>query len=85
VILPSTELEGAQLVADKMREAVYSLGIPNQTAIGAQASISVGIATCTFPTELTCHQLLETADKALYRAKQNGRNRVEVALSPAWA
>lgn len=82
VMLPATDAEGAKMVATKMREAVYSLGIPNPTLIGSQASISVGIATCTFPTEHTSHQLIQTADKALYRAKQNGRNRVEVALSP---
>lgn len=85
VILPATDSEGAQIVATKMREVVHSLGIPNQTLIGSQTSISVGIATCTFPTGSTAHALLEAADKALYRAKQNGRNRVEVALSPAWA
>lgn len=84
VMLPATDSEGSQIVATRMREAVYSLCIPNQTLIGSQVSISVGIATCTFPTESTAHQLLEAADKALYRAKQNGRNRAEVALSPAW-
>lgn len=85
VILPATDSDGAQIIATKVREAVYGLGIPNQTPIGSRASISVGIATCIFPTGSTAHALLETADKALYRAKQNGRNRVEGALSPAWA
>jgi len=70
VLLPTTNSEGAQTVASKMREAVHSLAIPNETSAGLHVSISVGIATCYFPTNLTAHQLLETADKALYRAKK---------------
>lgn len=81
VILPTTDSEGAQIVATKMRETVHNLTIPNETPTGPYVSISVGIATCYFPTNLTAHQLLETADQALYRAKKNGRNRIEVALS----
>jgi diguanylate cyclase (GGDEF)-like protein len=82
IILPATDSEGAQLVAVKMREAVYNLMIPNQTSLGSHVSISVGIATCVSPADCTAHELLEIADKALYRAKQNGRNRVEAALFP---
>jgi diguanylate cyclase (GGDEF)-like protein len=81
VILPSTDSEGARIVATRMREAVHGLAIPNETPAGLHVSISVGIATCYFPSDLTAHQLLEAADKALYRAKKNGRNRVEAVLS----
>jgi diguanylate cyclase (GGDEF)-like protein len=81
VILPTTDSKGVQTVAHKMREAVHSLAIPNETSAGPYVSISVGIATCYFPTNLTAHQLFAAVDKALYRAKENGRNRVEVALS----
>lgn len=81
VILPATDSAGAQAVAKRMLEAVHTLAILNETSVGPYISISVGIATCYFPTNIIARQLLDIADQALYRAKQNGRNRIEVAPS----
>jgi diguanylate cyclase (GGDEF)-like protein len=85
VILPTTETEGARIVAAKMQEAVRSLVIENESPIGLYVTISVGMATCSFPTDSRLLQLLEEADKALYCAKEKGRDRVEVAMNPALA
>jgi diguanylate cyclase (GGDEF)-like protein len=41
--------------------------------------VSIGVATSSLPNVVTPADLLERADQALYRAKQAGRNRVEVA------
>jgi len=43
-------------------------------------TVSVGVATSSKP-ELSAEEVLQAADKALYRAKANGRNRVETASS----
>lgn len=74
VVLPDTSLVGAEIVAEKLRTAIEEAA----TEIGGQAiwvTISVGIgevmADDTGPT-----QALSRAEKALYRAKQAGRNRV---------
>lgn len=82
VILPSTDVEGARIVAAKMQDAVRDLAIENETPIGLHATISIGVAVATFPTDSSAHQLFETADRALYLAKENGRDRVEMAPSP---
>lgn len=78
IVLPNTALEDARLTAERMRNAVYGLRIPHEGAAPDQVvSISVGVSASTgmeSPAET-----IAKADKALYRAKANGRNRVEVA------
>jgi len=80
VILPATNRAGAMLVAEKMRDAVRSLGIRN--AVGAETilTISLGVAVCGWPEMSSSHSLVEAADRALYRAKEQGRDRIEVSL-----
>jgi diguanylate cyclase (GGDEF)-like protein len=79
VILPATDRAGAVLVAEKMRDAVRSLGVRN--AVGARKilTISFGIAVCGRPEMSSSHALIEAADRALYRAKEQGRDRIEVS------
>ncbi|MEG9438202.1 GGDEF domain-containing protein [Edaphobacter sp. HDX4] len=77
VILPATGIEGARLVAEKMREAILSLAIRNETPIGLFVSVSIGIAVHVAFTGGTSSALVEAADAALYQAKRLGRNRVE--------
>jgi diguanylate cyclase (GGDEF)-like protein/PAS domain S-box-containing protein len=67
VALPYTNLEGALRIAERLREVV------EETALGLPCKISVGVA-CTEQTP--DEALLGIADKALYLAKSEGRNRV---------
>jgi diguanylate cyclase (GGDEF)-like protein len=76
-ILPDTDRAGAQTVADKMRSAVRRLGIRNETAIGTTATISIGITTFEPAGDASCLDLVRGSDRALYRAKSDGRDRVE--------
>ncbi len=77
VVLPQTPLDGAVVVAEKIRTHVCAAPMP--TAAGAiDVTVSVGVcAADSFPagTELGIEQMLEAADQCLYEAKQGGRNR----------
>jgi diguanylate cyclase (GGDEF)-like protein len=76
-LLAGTGTEGAEVVAARMREAVEALKIVNETAVGRTLSISVGIATYDDPRAGSGPALIDGADRALYKAKQAGRNRTE--------
>lgn len=69
VILPATTQEDAVNLAEEIREDVKAEGI----------TLSIGVASCYPEHALTLDDLLERADKALYTAKEGGKNRVAQA------
>lgn len=75
VILPGTDQAGAIVVAERIREAIKNLQIPH---IGSQISdivtMSFGTNTLVPSNDFTIEQLIVDADKALYKAKQDGRD-----------
>lgn len=79
ILLPDTDIAGAQDVARRVMAAFDLLAIPHD-ASGAAPHItaSIGVA-CSVPSaETTTQQLLQRADAALYAAKQEGRRRIRV-------
>jgi diguanylate cyclase (GGDEF)-like protein len=74
VLLPEQSIESAALAAERLRAAVEALALPHPA--GGVVTVSGGVAALSEP---GCRpdQLFELADKALYRAKERGRNRVE--------
>ncbi|WP_312521458.1 diguanylate cyclase [Anaerospora sp.] len=77
VILPNTTSKGAALVAENIRQAISSQQIPHSAScIAGHVTISVGVMTMMPLQQDALTELIEEADKALYQAKQNGRNRV---------
>ena len=77
IVLPRMSLETARLRAESWRQAFAETTV-TFGAFSLQATLSAGISA--FPEHgRTRDELLEAADLALYRAKQNGRNRVELA------
>jgi diguanylate cyclase (GGDEF)-like protein len=76
VLLPGTDLEGCQVVAEKLRCTVAGLSIPFETG-SAHVTISLGGAVW-LPGDETLDLALRRADVALYQAKQFGRNCVVV-------
>jgi diguanylate cyclase (GGDEF)-like protein len=76
-ILPETNCKGALGVAHRILEKVHSLNIPHEnSSVADHVTISIGVA-CSCPNlNDTSLELLEMADKALYQAKQGGRNQI---------
>ena len=79
-ILPATTKENAQLIADAMRISVEDLKIANEGSKTADV-VTVSIGGCSENAMLShpAEELLNAADAALYRAKKQGRNRVQIA------
>ncbi len=77
LILPDTNLQGGLHIAEKLRQAVFDKNITHEGSKAEDCvTLSLGLSTYTgqFRSE---DELLKAADDALYRAKDNGRNRVE--------
>lgn len=77
VLLPQTSVENARIMAERMRVAVSGLRIPHSASPEEVVTISAGVTGSRAPGSAA--EMLSGADKALYRAKALGRNRVEVA------
>jgi diguanylate cyclase (GGDEF)-like protein len=77
ILLPLTTVEGAFAVAERIRAAIADAPVEyEEEAIPASASIGVAC----YDNEVNPDLLLRKADRALYRAKEAGRNRVEAWL-----
>ena len=84
IILPDTDLEGARHIAEAICQELTLMRIAHdRSSVAPIVTISCGIA-CMFPsTDTRPQMLIERADQALYRAKQEGRNRVVSFEEPA--
>ncbi|WP_298273049.1 diguanylate cyclase [Geobacter sp.] len=77
LLLPETPLPEAQAIAERLRGEVQEHSF-NGILQGQVITISLGVATYPSPRVENIDSLFRQADEALYRAKQNGRNRVEI-------
>lgn len=81
LILPNTDCHGAERIGEEVRSAVYGLAIEHKySSVSDVVTVSAGTATIV-PVQdksFSIEQLVRQADIALYRAKQQGRNRVQV-------
>ena len=78
VILPQTSGENAMIAAERVRESVSSLNLVTPGGLELPPlTISIGVSELTASESM--EQLIEAADRALYTAKESGRNRVHNA------
>jgi len=77
-ILPESSSENAVIRANELRETTKQMGMDYQNRDLGAVTLSIGVAT--FPEHgETAEEVLKTADKCLYAAKSEGRDRVSVA------
>jgi len=79
VVLPDTDGDAADAIAQRLILAVERLHIPHDGSPHGELSVSIGLATQPGGVAIDAADLLNAADRALYRAKTLGRNRYEVA------
>lgn len=80
MILPETGADAARKIAERCLHLVGNLQIPHErSAIGKFVTASIGVGTITPSAEMEPRHFIDDVDKLLYKAKQNGRNRVEGA------
>lgn len=77
VVLAETDSAGAQQIAEHIRVAVEQL--PFAAGVASPVTVSIGLSTWTTANDVSLEQLLFAADKALYQAKERGRNQVVAA------
>jgi len=76
VTLPETDSAVASRVAERLRTAIGEAVVGTE---GGDVHFTVSVGVATFATGVSIVDAMARADQALYRAKQNGRDRVEVA------
>lgn len=73
VILPNTDTAGAEQMGERLRDAIAS-------SVWTERPITISVGAATATTHMvTAETLVDQADRALYRSKQGGRNRVTLA------
>ncbi|MBA4114088.1 MAG: diguanylate cyclase [Verminephrobacter sp.] len=78
LVLPETDTPDALRLAESLRDAVAALQVVvNDTGGTARVTVSIGVATLRQGDERSFEDLVNQADKALYQAKETGRNNVQ--------
>ncbi|WP_198806184.1 diguanylate cyclase [Leptolyngbya sp. BL0902] len=77
VILPDTDLSGALALANQMQAAVAQLQLPHASSqVSHYITLSLGVVSVVPQAGQASHRLVASTDRQLYRAKQEGRNRI---------
>ena len=79
IILPNTPAAGAEMMSQKVVTAVAACAIPHTGSPYGTVTVSLGCATVIATMDATVKDLLKAADDAMYRAKTNGRNQIQMA------
>ncbi|HVL68100.1 MAG TPA: diguanylate cyclase [Vicinamibacterales bacterium] len=79
VVLGGTDAQGARTVAEFIRHGVELIAIPHEDAPGSVVTVSIGVGTRTGDEYGRPAALIAACDRALYEAKNLGRNRTHVA------
>jgi len=82
VLVPNTDGEGAMRIAEGIQREIHELGIPHaRSDVKECISLSLGVASVTPTGDMDCAHIIAVADRALYSAKEQGRNRIVHAIA----
>jgi two-component system, cell cycle response regulator len=81
VVLPEQDVDDARAATERVREGIVALGIPHPASgVGAVVTVSAGVAQLEKADAGDFEAVLRRADVGLYRAKEHGRNHVDVSV-----
>ena len=82
-MLPRTEMVAAINQAERIRAAIADLRVTAEGAVGPAIGVTASFGIAAYPESgaVTAEDLVRKADRALYRAKKTGKNRVELFWS----
>jgi diguanylate cyclase (GGDEF)-like protein len=75
ILLPGTDVRGGAQLAERLRAAIHSRA--TRLPDGASVAITASLGVSSYPAAGTAEELFDAADRALYRAKSRGKDRVE--------
>ncbi len=78
ILLPATDCNGAEMVANNILQAIRSLEIPHIGSSRGILTLSIGVACGEVTSTADPEQLLSQADTALYHSKESGRDRYSI-------
>jgi diguanylate cyclase (GGDEF)-like protein len=79
ILLPNVNAGGAAEVAERVRKNVEAAVIPTEKGAETRITVSIGINSVVPSANITIEEFIEAADKALYQAKESGRNRYVIS------
>ena len=80
LLLPNTAIDGAEILAQKIRETVQNRSVKVEDDKELNFTISLGVSLVNVQNETNIEVSLKKADDALYKAKESGRNKVCVNI-----
>lgn len=82
-LLPDTDRDGAAVVANRIQRALHEAPIEHEASpVAPQVTVSIGLACARPAADTGAATLIDRADRQLYAAKANGRNRVFAEPAP---
>jgi len=76
LLLPETSLDGAMIIAEKIRKKIESFSLSLEGNKSVNVTVSLGVSQVDIENDPNIESVIKRADIALYKAKENGRNRV---------